>query len=105
MNTISEWIGTYAQQGLDGICTWQYTGAASRLSSHQQVLLKEQVAGQHYSRVSEVIEWVHSHWQISYSEEGMREMLHNLGFSYQKGQIVPGKADGDAQALFLEGDF
>ena len=56
-------------------------------------------------RVQNVVRWVQTIFQISYSEDGMRELLHNLGFSYQKGQLVPGKADGDAQVLFFEGDF
>lgn len=105
VNTISEWLRAYVDKGLDGLCTWQYTGSGSRLNPTQQAALKEQIVAQHYTRVSEVVTWVQTTWQITYSEEGRREILHNLGFSYQKGQIVPGKADGEAQALFFEGDF
>ena len=105
VNTISEWLRAYADRGIEGICTWQYTGAVSRLNATQQTALKEQVIAQRYGQVSEVVAWVQSAWQIRYSDEGMREILHNLGFSYQKGQIVPGKADGEAQALFFEGGF
>jgi transposase len=75
------------------------------LGGEQQSQLKAEVTQNRYSRVMDVARWVKDHWHIQYSEEGMREMLHNLGFSYQKGQIVPGKADSEEQVLFFEGEF
>ena len=105
INTISEWIRRYAEEGLEGLCVWQYQGSPRHLDTQQQAVLYEEVKGKNYRRVKEVVAWVEEQWQVSYSEDGMREMLHNLGFSYQKGQIVPGKADAEAQVLFFEGDF
>jgi transposase len=105
MNTISEWIRRYAEEGLEGICVWHYQGSSGRLEAEQQVALKAEVTQNRYGRVADVVRWVEAQWHIPYSEEGMRELLHNLGFSYQKGQIVPGKADSEEQVLFFEGDF
>jgi transposase len=105
INTISEWIRRYAEEGLDGICVWQYQGSPRHLDADQQHALSEEVKRNGYRRIKDVVAWVEEQWQISYSEDGMRELLHNLGFSYQKGQIVPGKADSEAQVLFFEGDF
>jgi transposase len=105
VNRISHWIRTYVAEGLDGICVWGYRGRPRRLSEEQQQALRTHVAHTAYRRVKDVVVWVESQWGITYSEDGMREMLHNLGFSYQKGQIVPGKVDTQAQALFFEGDF
>ena len=105
INTISEWIRRYAESGLDGLCVWQYQGSPCHLSVEQQAMLSRQVSTHPYERVGEVVAWVQSQWAVKYSEDGMRELLHNLGFSYQKGHILPGKVDGEAQALFFEGDF
>lgn len=105
INTISDWIRGYAEAGLEGICVWQYQGSPCHLSPEQRTELKAEVSENRYSRVQDVVYWVEAKWQVSYSADGMRELLHNLGFSYQKGQILPGKADGKAQALFFEGDF
>jgi transposase len=105
INTISEWIRCYAEDGLEGLCVWQYQGSPRRLDAQQQAEVKAEVSQVRYSRVKDIVAWVEQRWQVSYSEDGMRELLHNLGLSYQKGQIVPGKADGEAQALFFEGDF
>lgn len=104
-NTISYWIREYAKKGLEGICVWEYQGSSSHLNAEQQQELQTELSQTRYSRVVDVVAWVETRWQIHYSDDGMREMLHNLGFSYQKGRIIPGKADGEAQALFFEGDF
>ena len=100
-NTISYWIRQYAEKGLEGICVWEYQGSSSHLTAEQQQDLKTELNQTRYSRVVDVVAWVEARWQILYSDDGMREMLHNLGFSYQKGRIIPGKADGEAQALFF----
>lgn len=105
INTISDWIRGYGEMGLEGICVWQYQGSPRRLDEAQQRVLKAEVTAQRYDRVKDVVVWVEQQWQILYSEDGMRELLHNLGFSYQKGRIVPGKANSEAQALFFEGEF
>jgi len=105
INTISEWIRAYAEMGLEGICVWQYQGSPCHLNPNQQSELEREVKQNRYHRVKDVLNWVQEKWEITYSEDGMREVLHNLGFSYQKGQIVPGKANAEAQVLFFEGDF
>ena len=105
VNRISHWVRTYIAEGLDGICVWGYSGSSRHLSEEQQQALRAHVTQTSYSRVKDVVAWVENQWGITYSEDGMRGMLHNLGFSYQKGLIVPGKVDTQAQALFFEGDF
>ena len=105
VNRISYWVREYADKGLDGICIWEYKGSRGYLSKEQQGELKHHVVETSYTRVKDVGVWVEQQWGIHYSEDGIREMLHNLGFSYQKGRIVPGKASAEKQALFFEGDF
>lgn len=105
VNRVSHWIRVYAEQGLDGICVWEYRGSPRHLDETQQQALKEHVTNTPYSRTKDVVAWVQAEWGNAYSDDGMREMLHNLGFSYQKGRIVPGKANAEAQTLFFEGDF
>jgi transposase len=93
INTISDWIRRDAEQGLEGICVWEYQGSHAHLTSEQQQGLKAQVTETSYRRVQDVVAWVKAEWGIEYSEDGMREMVHNLGFSYPKGCIIPGRAD------------
>lgn len=84
---------------------WDYQGSPCHLDEAQQQVLQEHVTQTAYSRVKDVAAWVEAEWGVRYSEDGIREMLHNLGFSYQKQRIIPGKGNGEAQALFFEGDF
>jgi transposase len=49
-----------------------------------------------------VVAYVEERWDIHYSESGMTDLLHRLGYVYKKPKLVPGKADADAQKAFLE---
>ncbi|MBZ0318831.1 MAG: winged helix-turn-helix domain-containing protein [Anaerolineae bacterium] len=102
---LSYWLREYGEKGLEGICVWEYQGSHAHLRDEQQQHLKSRVSQTEYRRVQDVVAWVKAEWGIEYIEDGMREMLHNLGFSYQKGRIMPGKADGEAQVLFLKETF
>src|SRR5258708_18633262 len=91
INTLSSWIHDYDAKGLEGLLVWEYAGSPAHLTPNQQQILKSHVEQTGYGRVVDVMQWVEQQWQVHYSEDGMREMLHNLGFMYQKGQNVPGK--------------
>ena len=39
---------------------------------------------------------------MSYTESGMTAVLHPLGYVYKKPQLIPGKADREAQERLLE---
>jgi hypothetical protein len=45
---------------------------------------------------------VRQRYQVSYSERGMTDLLHRLGYRYKKTEVVPGKADPQAQQAFVE---
>jgi len=105
INTLSSWIRDYHEKGLEGLLVWEYAGSNAHLSQSQQQEVKHQVEQSHHGRVLEVIEWVKQKWPVVYSEDGLRELLHNVGFSYQKGQIVPGKANAEIHVLFLNETF
>lgn len=49
-----------------------------------------------------VVAYVVERWDIHYSESGMTDLLHRLGYIYKKPKLVPGKADAQAQEAFLE---
>lgn len=41
-------------------------------------------------------------WQVTYSERGITQLLHRLGFVYKKPKLIPGKADSERQRGFIE---
>ncbi len=46
--------------------------------------------------------YIEEQWSIHYSESGMTDFLHRLGYVYKKPKLVLGKADAEAQEAFLE---
>ena len=46
--------------------------------------------------------YVQQTWDVAYSESGIRQLLHRLGFVYKKPKLIPGKADAERQRVFIE---
>ena len=49
-----------------------------------------------------IVAYVEDRWDIHYTESGMTDLLHRLGYVYKKPKLVPGKANAQAQESFLE---
>jgi hypothetical protein len=49
-----------------------------------------------------VAHYVQQTWNVAYSESGIRQLLHRLGFVYKKPKLIPGKADAARQRVFIE---
>jgi len=48
------------------------------------------------------VAYVEERWNIHYTESGMTDLLHRLGYVYKKPKLVPGKASAQAQEAFLD---
>ncbi len=46
-----------------------------------------------------IIAYVEDQWNIRYSESGMTDLLHRLGYVYKKPKLVPGKVDETVKVL------
>jgi transposase len=104
LNTLGEWLRAYDERGIEGLEVWRYGASPMPLTVEQQAEVRSHVSHHRYRRVKDVQQWVETTWQVTYHEDGIRELLHSLGFSYKQGQIVLGKPGRQAQALFFEGD-
>ena len=105
--TIRRYVKSFKQNGLNGLLQFHYTGGQSRLTQTQELELKNHLAeGEHiYLTAKEVVDFVKSTYQVSYSVIGMTKLLHRLGFVYKKPKLVPAKADLAKQQQFLDGYF
>jgi len=54
-----------------------------------------------YRSAKEIIAWVEQHFAQRYSLRGMHDLLDRLNFSFQKGRLIPGKANVAAQQTFV----
>lgn len=102
--TIRRYVKSFKHQGLDGLLEFHYSGGKSKLTKLQELELKNHLAeNEHiYLTAKEVVLYVKSTYQISYSVIGITKLLHRLGFVYKKPKLVPAKADLAKQQQFLD---
>ena len=77
-------------------------GSERLLSEAQQIELSQHLEKITYLDVKSICSHVKSKYKITYSESGMRQLLHALKFCYKKPHSVPAKANKEAQGAFVE---
>jgi transposase len=100
-NTIRRYKELFESGGIERLCSDNYLGRDSRLTKDQEEILKKQLRCQIYLCTTEIIDFVTKEFKVEYSQSGMTYLLHRLGFSYKKPNLVPGKANEENQRLFL----
>jgi transposase len=100
-NTIRRYKELFESGGIERLCSSNYLGRESKLTKKQEEILKKELRMQIYVSTGEIIDFVKKEWEIEYSQSGMTYLLHRLGFSYKKPNLVPGKANEEDQRLFL----
>ena len=77
-------------------------GSDEKLTEKQSKKLLSHLENHVYLFVKDIIAYVISTFEIVYTVPGMRNWLHRHGFSYKKPAIVPGKANKERQAQWIE---
>jgi transposase len=77
-------------------------GSDEKLSEEQSKKLLSHLENHVYLFVKDIIAYVISTFEIVYTVPGMRNWLRRNGFSYKKPAIVPGKANKERQAQWIE---
>jgi transposase len=102
-HTVNDWLDRYDEGGLEALCAWEVGGSDPHLSQEQTGLLKKELDTHGYQTAKQVCAWVEAQsFGVTYSERGMRALLHRLGYSRQKAHLVPAQADRQAQEAFLK---
>jgi transposase len=101
-NTVRRYQKLYEEGGIELLCSDNYTGRECSLSEEEQDELKSELKRKIYLTTAEIISFVKSAFKIEYSAGGMVNLLHRIGFSYKKPNLVPGKANEAAQREFLK---
>lgn len=101
INTVTNWLRLYNQQGLEALCTLGYIGSEPRLDEGQRLRLVLELKTNIYNTAQQVIRWVKEEFGVEYSLRGMHALLKRLGFTYKKGRLMPSKADPEAQRQFV----
>lgn len=107
---VSEWLKTYAEQGIDGLMEGQRSGRPSLLTDLQKLLVCDivdsgpsaygLVSGVWTSKlVSEVIK---EEFNVEYHPCHVWKLLQEFGFSVQSPKRILAKADDDKRQLWIK---
>jgi transposase len=100
--TIATWFSRYIHGGADKLLQDDYRGGLSYLTPQQLHELEQHLIQTHYLSTKEMIAYIEENFAVTYTQSGLTDMLHRLGFVYKKPKHVPGKADAKSQEEFIE---
>lgn len=100
--TLRDYVKRYQRGGVDELLAENYKGSACKLSAVQLNELEEHLERKTYLTVESIVAYVKEVYAVSYSVNGMTDLLHRLKFTYKKSKLMPAKADSKKQANFLE---
>lgn len=101
--TITVWLDTFEQQGLEALCRMEVGGSDAYLTAEEIQALTKELDKHTFQSAKQVAAWVEEQFGVVYSQRGMQELLKRLGYTRQKARLVPENADQEAQALFFRG--
>jgi transposase len=92
-STIYRYINSYISDGLVAYLQTDYQGYWGRLSSHQISQLRKELNTNLYLDSKEVVSWIYTRWGITYTHQGVVDLLNRIGFTYKQTKCVPCEAD------------
>jgi len=106
--TLRDWVIRFNAEGLEGLRDRPRSGRPPWLDDGQLAALKALVLrgpdperdGVSTWRAKDLCQIVEDRFGVSYTENGMLRLLHDLGLSWQKARPIHPEADRQAQARF-----
>ena len=103
--TVRNYEQRFLDNGIDSLLSDNHKGGFSKLVSEQEIELKEHIVAHHYHDSKALIEYIKATYSIEYSNTGVLDLLHRLGFVYKRPKVIPGKADAQKQQEFLNNEL
>lgn len=113
-HTISKYIKSYKEKGIDGLTMKHSPGAKRKINPEQEQMIVDVVTNKTPDQVGvecrknwpiELIrQWVIREFNITMCHRGMAEVLYRLNLSYTRSTYVMAKADKNKQEKF-KNDF
>jgi transposase len=106
--TLRDWVIRFNAEGVEGLGDRPKSGRPTWLDDGQLAALKALVLrgpdperdGVSTWRAKDLCRMVEARFGVSYTENGMLRLLHDLGLSWQKARPIHPEADRKAQARF-----
>jgi transposase len=100
-NSIRNYYEAYIQGGISGLLSTHYESHRNYLTEAEQKRLETHLEQCVYLRVEDIACYVKNMFKVTYSINGMRDLLHRMGFVYKKPKLSPAKSDRKKQQGFL----
>ena len=101
-DTLSGYIKKYKEGGFSKLLKTLHQGSKPLLNQAQISVLCEELDRTTHLTTLSVRNFVQESFGIKYSQSGMTNILHQLGFTYKKPKLVPAHADEQAQDEFIK---
>ena len=100
--TLRNYLTRYQLGGIEALLKNNHKGSLCKLHKDEIKTLKLELENTIHLTTQSVIDYVKSQFGISYTQSGMRDLLHRLGYEYKKPKLVPGNPDEQAQEIFAQ---
>ena len=101
-NSIYRYVNYFKEESLEALLSRDYKFNAIKLDDSCILELKEELMSNLYTTSKEVCHWVEDTFGITYTQQGITRLLHDLGFSYKKTKSIPCEASKEEQEAFLQ---
>lgn len=101
-DTLSGYIKKYKEGGFSNLLKTLHQGSKPLLNQAQISALCEELDRTTHLTTLSIRNFVQESFGIKYSQSGMTNLLHQLGFTYKKPKLVPASADEQAQDEFIK---
>lgn len=101
-STIRRYLKIYQEKSLLGLLEHHYKGRSCQLDASQQEALINHLKSNVYQESKAIVAYIQKTFNVTYTVDGVTNLLHRLGFSYKKPSTFPGKADSQKQKEFIE---
>lgn len=100
LSTVYRYLGLYQQGGVSSLTGNKYQGYWGMLSSAQISILRSELKSHVYTDSKSVAVWIKSTFDVSYTSQGVVDLLNRIGFTYKKTKEVPCECDIEKQQSF-----
>jgi len=99
--TIANYRKRYTEGGIMSLIIDEYSGKRCLLTDKQLETLSAHLQSRIHLTAKEIQDYIEKKFDVIYTLSGLTDLLHRLGFTYKKTKSVPGKANKEAQELFI----
>jgi transposase len=101
VSTVYRYAALYSGGGLTCLTAKRYKGYWGMLSSHEISLLRAELKRSIYTDSQGISLWIKTSFVISYTPEGVVDLLNRIGFTYKKTKEIPCEGSVEKQEAFV----